>query len=99
MARMRVILVLLVAIAAGGGLAYGTYSYVRNVPTAAAAVATRPVVVAAADIAIGAAAAETAVVLKCLTGAPSAAPAAKPVMVRSQLPHQRKPAFFSPSSI
>ena len=55
MARMRVILVLLVAIAAGGGLAYGTYSYVRNVPTAAAAVATRPVVVAAADIAIGAA--------------------------------------------
>ena len=55
MARMRVILVLLVAIAAGGGLAYGTYSYVRNVPTAAAAVATRPVVVAAADIAVGAA--------------------------------------------
>ena len=39
MARMRVILVLLVAIAAGGGLAYGTYSYVRNVPAAAASVA------------------------------------------------------------
>ena len=51
MARMRVILVLLVAIAAGGGLAYGTYNYVRNVPTAAAPLPTRPVVVAAADLA------------------------------------------------
>jgi pilus assembly protein CpaB len=56
MARMRVLLVLLVAIAAGGGLAYGTYSYVRNVPAAAASsVPTRLVVVAAADVPIGAA--------------------------------------------
>ena len=55
MARMRVILVLLVAIAAGGGLAYGTYNYVRNVPASAASVATRPVVVAAVDLAVGAA--------------------------------------------
>ena len=55
MARMRVILVLLVAIAAGGGLAYGTYSYVQNVPAAAAALPTRPVVVAATDLAVGAA--------------------------------------------
>ena len=54
MARMRVILVLLVAIAAGGGLAYGTYTYVRNVPTAAAPLPTRPVVVAAADLVVGA---------------------------------------------
>ena len=55
MARMRVLLVLLVAIAAGGGLAYGTYNYVRNVPASAASVATRPVVVAAVDLAVGAA--------------------------------------------
>jgi pilus assembly protein CpaB len=53
MARMRVLLVLLVAIAAGGGLAYGTYNYVRNVPAAAASVPTRPVVVAAADLGVG----------------------------------------------
>jgi pilus assembly protein CpaB len=45
--------VLLVAIAAGGGLAYGTYNYVRNVPAAAASVPTRPVVVAAADLGVG----------------------------------------------
>jgi pilus assembly protein CpaB len=55
MARMRVLLVLLVAIAAGGGLAYGTYNYVRNVPASAASVATRPVVVAAVDLGVGAA--------------------------------------------
>ena len=36
MARIRLILVLLVAIAAGGGLAYGTYSYVKNMPASAA---------------------------------------------------------------
>ena len=36
MARMRVMLVLLLAIAAGGALAYGTYTYVRNAPAAAA---------------------------------------------------------------
>ena len=55
MARMRVLLVLLVAIAAGGGLAYGTYNYVRNVPASAASVPTRPVVVAALDLGVGAA--------------------------------------------
>jgi pilus assembly protein CpaB len=55
MARMRVLLVLLVAIAAGGGLAYGTYNYVRNVPASAASVPTRPVVVAAVDLGVGAA--------------------------------------------
>ena len=41
MARMRVILVLLVALAAGGGLAYGTYNYVQNVPASAAPMPTR----------------------------------------------------------
>jgi pilus assembly protein CpaB len=57
MARMRLILVLLVAIAAGGGLAYGTYSYVRNMPAAASSssVPTRSVVVSAADLPVGSA--------------------------------------------
>jgi pilus assembly protein CpaB len=54
MARMRVMLVLLVAIAAGGGLAYGTYKYVRNMPAKAAPLPTRPVVVAATDLQMGA---------------------------------------------
>ena len=51
MARTRVILVLLVAIAAGGGLAFGTYNYVQNVPAQRRAVADAPVVVAATDLA------------------------------------------------
>jgi pilus assembly protein CpaB len=55
MARMRVMLVLLLAIAAGGALAYGTYTYVKNAPAAAAAIPTRPVVVAALDLDVGAA--------------------------------------------
>jgi pilus assembly protein CpaB len=55
MARMRVMLVLLLAIAAGGALAYGTYTYVRNAPAAAASIPTRPVVVAALDLDVGAA--------------------------------------------
>src|SRR4051794_23894258 len=55
MARMRVLLVLLVAIAAGGGLAYGTYKYVQNVPASAASLPTRSVVVAAVDLQVGAA--------------------------------------------
>jgi pilus assembly protein CpaB len=55
MARMRVTLVLLVALAAGGGLAYGTYSYMQNVPVKTVSLPTRPVVVAAADLELGAA--------------------------------------------
>ena len=31
MARMRITLVLLLALAAGGSIAYGTYSYMQNV--------------------------------------------------------------------
>ena len=54
MARMRMILVLLLAIAAGGGLAFGTYSYMQNVPAEAASLPTRPVVVAATDLELGA---------------------------------------------
>src|SRR5436190_1365990 len=46
MARMRVTLVLLVALAAGGGLAYGTYNYMQNVPVRTVSMPTRPVGVA-----------------------------------------------------
>jgi pilus assembly protein CpaB len=55
MARMRITLVLLLALAAGGGLAYGTYSYMQNVQVKTVSLPTRPVVVAAADLELGAA--------------------------------------------
>jgi pilus assembly protein CpaB len=55
MARMRVFIVLALAIAAGGTFAFGTYRYMQNVPTRAAAeVPTSNVVVAAADLQLGA---------------------------------------------
>lgn len=54
MARMRMTLVLLLALAAGGGLAYGTYSYMQNVQVKTVSLPTRPVVVAAADLELGA---------------------------------------------
>ena len=54
MARMRMTLVLLLALAAGGGLAYGTYSYMQNVPVKTMSMPTKPVVVAAADLELGA---------------------------------------------
>ncbi len=51
--RSRVFAVLAVAILAGGGLAYGTYNIVNNQGSPAAAMQTTPVVVAAADLALG----------------------------------------------
>jgi len=54
MARMRITLVLLLALAAGGGLAYGTYSYMQNVQVKTLSLPTRPVVVAASDLELGA---------------------------------------------
>jgi pilus assembly protein CpaB len=54
MARMRITLVLLLALAAGGGLAYGTYNYMQNVQVKTVSLPTRPVVVAAADLELGA---------------------------------------------
>jgi pilus assembly protein CpaB len=55
MARRRILMVFVLAIAAGGALAVGTYNYVQQMPAAhAAAIPTRPVVVAAADLQIGA---------------------------------------------
>jgi pilus assembly protein CpaB len=53
MARMRVTLVMLVALAAGGGLAYGTYDYMQKVPVKTVSLPTRAVVVAAADLELG----------------------------------------------
>jgi pilus assembly protein CpaB len=54
MARMRITLVLLLAIAAGGGLAFGTYRYMQNVPVKTVSLPTKPVVVAATDLELGA---------------------------------------------
>lgn len=55
MARIRVFLVLALAITAGGVLAFGTYTYVQRAPGRTVTIPTRPVVVAAADLDIGAA--------------------------------------------
>jgi pilus assembly protein CpaB len=46
-------MVLLVALVAGGGLAYGTYSYLQNVPVKTVTVPTKKVVVANADLSLG----------------------------------------------
>jgi pilus assembly protein CpaB len=54
MARMRVFIVLALAIAAGGTFAFGTYRYMQNVPTQTASVPMSGVVVAAADLQLGA---------------------------------------------
>ena len=54
MARMRVFLVLALALTAGGVLAFGTYNYVQKTPTKSVSIPTRPVVVAASDLDIGA---------------------------------------------
>jgi pilus assembly protein CpaB len=54
MARMRVFMVLVLAITAGGALAFGTYNFMQQAPARAATIPTRPVVVAAADLDVGA---------------------------------------------
>lgn len=55
MARMRIFIVFLLAIASGGALAFGTYNYMQQLPTVqAVSIPTRTVVVAAADLPIGA---------------------------------------------
>jgi len=54
MARMRVFMVLVLAVAAGGVFAFGTYNYVQKLPARTTSMPTRPVVVAASDLAIGA---------------------------------------------
>src|SRR5262247_2223820 len=55
MARMRVFVVLLLALTAGAVLAFGTYNYIQKTPAqAASTIPTSPVVVAATDLDLGA---------------------------------------------
>jgi pilus assembly protein CpaB len=54
MTRARVFLVLVLAVTAGGGFALATYNYVQKIPRRTVSMPTRPVVVAAADLDIGA---------------------------------------------
>jgi pilus assembly protein CpaB len=54
MARIRVFMVFVLAITAGGALAFGTYNYMQQQPARTVSIPTRPVVVAAADLDIGA---------------------------------------------
>ena len=54
MARMRVFIVLALAIAAGGTFAFGTYRYMQNVPARTVEVPTSQVVVASSDLQLGA---------------------------------------------
>ena len=55
MGRVRVFVVLVLALSAGGVFAVGTYNYVQKLPkTAVASMPTRPVVVAATDLDVGA---------------------------------------------
>jgi pilus assembly protein CpaB len=52
--RSRIFAVLAIAVLAGGGLAYGTYNFMQNQPVKTVATPTQPVVVAAADLQLGA---------------------------------------------
>src|SRR5262245_55720191 len=57
MARIRVFIVLALAVAAGGTFAYGTYQYMQNVPKSTpgtSSIPTSSVIVAASDLQIGA---------------------------------------------
>jgi pilus assembly protein CpaB len=53
MTRVRILIVLLLALLTGGGLAAGTYSYLKSVPPKTVGIKTRSVVVARADLALG----------------------------------------------
>lgn len=53
MNRSRMSMVLLIALLAGGALAWGTYNYLQNVPVKTVTVPTQRVVVANADLSLG----------------------------------------------
>ncbi len=53
MARLRLFIVLVLAVTAGGVLAFATYNYVQRAPAKTVALPTRPVIVAAADLDVG----------------------------------------------
>jgi pilus assembly protein CpaB len=54
MTRVRALVILFLAVTAGGAFACATYKYAQKQPAGAAAMPTRPVVVAAADLDVGA---------------------------------------------
>jgi pilus assembly protein CpaB len=54
MTRARVFIVLVLAVTAGGAFALATYNYVQKIPGRTVTMPTRPVVVAAADLDVGA---------------------------------------------
>jgi len=51
---MRVFMVFVLAVTAGGALAFGTYNFMQRAPARTVTIPTRPVVVAAADLDVGA---------------------------------------------
>jgi pilus assembly protein CpaB len=53
MNRVRIFSVFLIALIAGGGLAYGTYDYLQNVPVKTVTVPTKRVVIANTDLSLG----------------------------------------------
>src|SRR5919201_3935577 len=54
MARMRVFIVFVFAVSVGGVFALATYNYVQKAPAKTVSIPTKPVVVAAADLDVGA---------------------------------------------
>jgi pilus assembly protein CpaB len=54
MARIRIFMVLVLALTAGGALSMATYNYVQNAPARTVSMPTQPVLVAATDLSIGA---------------------------------------------
>ena len=54
MTRIRVFIVFILAIGAGGVFAFATYNYVQQLPARGTPILTKPVVVAAADLEVGA---------------------------------------------
>ena len=53
MNRVRIFSVFLIALLAGGGLAYGTYDYLQSVPVKTVTVPTKRVVIANTDLSLG----------------------------------------------
>src|SRR5882724_3616447 len=54
MARMRVFMVFVLAVTAGGALAFGTYNFMQHAKPTTVTIPTKPVVVAATDLDVGA---------------------------------------------
>jgi pilus assembly protein CpaB len=54
MARIRIFLVLVLALTAGGAFAFGTYRYIQQTPDRSEGIATKPVIVAAVNLDLGA---------------------------------------------